>query len=352
MSIKKRPIKGISYWIIDRSFRSSEGVVERYRRVSQVQTRAAAEKEERDIIAYWERHGTILPLMKPELRPSKEPKPKPKPASAVPTWDDAVKHYRAVVAPTLKPSRRAGYEAILEGPHMTRWKGVPLKAITRHEIAKWDASLMRPGSGSTRRNHHVVLRSILKSVGPSEDGELGLLLAELPKLPKLPRVGRVAVEAPEDADVKAILNEVDDEERHPVRSAQRRSARLAFALAICAGLRAGEVRALRVRDVKGGKIVVRLARTGGVEAAPKSGHQREVPYEQAGLLAPMLKQACDGKAPEDYVCTKIDGEPWGDTGLRQALDRACKRLGITGTRYHNHDSGRGHGRIRRHGRRE
>ncbi len=332
MSIKKRPIKGISYWIIDRSFRRpSDGVIERYRRVAQVQTRASAEREERDIIAFFEAHGTIAPLVRPELRPKAEPKKVEMPKKD-PTWEDAVEHYTEIVAPTRKSQTWRGYEGILEGPHMKWWASMPLSKITRREIQRWDATLPKSGSGSTRRNQHIVLRSVLRAVGPTDDGEPGILISEMPRFPRLPKVGQVAVDAPDPDDVKALLTEVDDEKRLPVRSRQRRSARLAFALASYAGLRAGETRGLRVRDIKGGNIVVRVSRAMGIDEAPKSGHQRVIPID--GRLLPLLKRATEGKGPDDYVCTKIDGTPWGDTGLRQALERACKRLGISGGRYH------------------
>ncbi|MBL9022000.1 MAG: site-specific integrase [Myxococcales bacterium] len=338
MSVARRIIKGQKYWVIDRTFRSADGVIERYRRVAQVQTRPAAEAEERQIIDYWTAHGTIQPLVRPEQRP-KGPKRRVEASQASPegkkepTWDDAVKHFREATLPKKKPSTRLGYELLLEGPHVARWAGVKLAAINYAAVEAWDTALVKCGlRPSTRRNHHIILRTVLNSVGPTPDGKPGVYLDELPKLPPLPRVGRTVVEAASEEDVQAIINEVDDEKRYPVRSAQRRSARLAFALAVYAGLRAGETRALRVKDTKRGKIVVRLARTAGVEDAPKSGHQREIPIAEP--LAVMLKRAVEGKDEEAYVCTKIDGTPWGDSGLLQALKRACKRLGIVGSRYH------------------
>jgi len=39
--------------------------------------------------------------------------------------------------------------------------------------------------------------------------------------------------------------------------------------------------------------------------------------------------------PALALAAKIDGTPWGDSGLWQALARACKRVGISGSRYHS-----------------
>lgn len=147
--------------------------------------------------------------------------------------------------------------------------------------------------------------------------------------------GRTAVEALSAEDVAKLLGEQDDDYRRPVLSRKRRAARLAFALSAYAGLRASEVRALRRRDVvlRRKIITVRLARFDNQEAPPKSGHEREVPI--AGPLLVMLEARCENLRPNDYVAAKIDGTPWGDSGLWQALERACKRVGISGSRYHS-----------------
>jgi len=323
-------------WVIDRSFVARDGRKERFRRAAQVQNRAAAEAEERRIIDYFALHGTILPLMKPAQRPTRTPKGQKKetPKTDDPSWEDAVDHFRSVVLPTKKPSTRQGYESMLEGPHFARWRKAKLSEINYAEVTKWDTMIVKSGVGpSTRRNHHVVLRSVLKSIGPYE-GQTGLYLAELPKLPKLPRVGKTVVHAASPEDVALLLNEKEDENKLMVRARQRRAARLAFALACFAGLRASEVRALRRRDVdlKRKAITVRFARCDGQEAPPKSGHEREIPI--ADRLLVLLEPACKGLDPEDYVARKIDGTPWGDHGLIQALQRACERLGISGSRYH------------------
>lgn len=328
MAVVRRTIKGQRFWVIDRRFKRIDGTEERYRRVAKVQNRAAAEAEERRLIETWELHGTLKP--KPSPRGSTST---PKKASGK-TWDDAVKHYRDVIAPTKKPSTRVSYAQVIEGAHMIHWQGLPLEDITRVEIEKWAAALAKEGlSASSQRNHHVVLRSVVKSV-------VGLMLDEAPSFPPLPKVGRTAIEAPDPDDVEKLLNEKDDPKQPKLVNDQRRAARLAFALAAYAGLRAGEVRALRRRDVdfRRGIITVRLARTYGQEAAPKSGHEREIPITAPllKLLKPRLKAMPEN--PMAYVSMSIDrrgkDKVWGDYGFRQALRRACRRLGIEGDRYH------------------
>lgn len=340
MGIFRRKIKGKKYWVIDRTFRSKEGIDERYRRVAQVQSRAAAEIEERGVIDHWLKHGNIQGLLR-----SQKSTPKKSGEGAVGgaatgearryTWENAVEYFRRVKMPTLKPSTRRGYNGVLDGPHFVCWQGVFLDTITTAALKEWVATLAESNLGSSSRaNQIIVMRSVLTCVGPDDEGNPGVMLAALPLLPKLPKVGRVAVDAACPDDVAKLLGEVDDEQRLPVRSAQRRAARLAFALAAHAGLRASEVRALRRQDVdlRRRKIRVRLARCNGEEAPPKSGHEREIPF--TGPLEALLKARCQDLEPDDYVAVRADGEPWGDTGLLQALKRACRRLKIEGSRYH------------------
>ncbi|MCB9584583.1 MAG: site-specific integrase [Polyangiaceae bacterium] len=324
MAVVRRMIKGQKYWVIDRRFTSPTNE-ERYRRVAKVQNRSAAEAEERALIEVWQQYGTL----KPEV-PTKTPKKKVKGK----TWDDAVKHYRDVILVTKKPSTQWSYNQVLESSHMAHWLGWPLDEITKVEIEKWAATLIKEGlSASSRRNQQVMLRTVLKSV-------VGTMVDDTPVFPSLPKVGRTAVEAPDPEDVRKLLGEGDDPTQPDLVNAQRRAGRLAFALAAYAGLRAGEVRALRRRDVdlKRGIITVRLARTYGKEAPPKSGHEREIPITGPlmTLLKPRLKAMPDN--PMAYVSMSVgrDGKDqvWGDYGFRQALLRACRRLRITCDKYH------------------
>jgi integrase len=321
--VARREIKGSKYWVIDRRFYLPDGHEERFRRVSQVQTKSAAEAEERRVIDYWIANGTIKPLMVPasksELKPE-EPEAK--------TWDDAVIHFKAVTMPKKKPSTRKGYEALLTGPGLKRWAAVPLDAITTEAINVWDTDLIKTGmADSTRRNQHIILRAVLKSIGPKG----ARWLVPLPEYPTLPKVGEAPLVTVSIEDLYRLLNE--DRSKY-CQSKAVRAAQLAMAVAAYAGLRAGEVRALRRRDVdlERAIITVRLARTAGEESTPKSKHARTVPI--AAPLLERLRVCCVDLRPDDHVCVMANGEPWGDQGILSALKRACIRLGIEGSRYH------------------
>lgn len=326
MAVTRRKINGKLVWVIDRRFRGPHGV-ERYRRQAQAPGRPAAEAEERRIIAYWTEHGTILPLLHGTTAKVQGESSEAK----VPTWDDAVAYYRKHVLPAYEPSTRKGYLALLEGPHLRHWKGIPLAEITRARITEWDTKLVLTGmSASTRRNHHVILRSVLRSVGPVDE-ESGVLLDALPTFPPLPKVGRTEVEAVEPEDIRVLLG--SRPKGFHFKSWER--FQLAVALSAYAGLRASEIRALRRRDIdlKSETITVRLKRCAGEEGPPKSKHQRTIDFIAPELLR-LLMPRCDGLRPEDYVCPNGKDKPWGDSGLWQMFRRTCSALGVEGRRYH------------------
>src|SRR5262249_50707770 len=149
------------------------------------------------------------------------PAPTPEPAKPPEhTFDDAVDYYkrtRAVSA--LKPSTRHAYTEVLDRVLVPRFGKRQLAKIDVAQLAEVDACLVKDElSASSRRNVHIVLRSVLRAA--KEAG----LLAELPPFPKLPKVGRTVLKSLTRVMVDAIL------------AVASPSARLAFALAAFAGL--------------------------------------------------------------------------------------------------------------------
>lgn len=336
MTVRQRRVKGQNRWVIDRAFRCRDGSVLRYRRVAKIQSKADAFLEEARLVAHWDTHGGLPDDKRSRRRcpgPASDSSPK-KLGNA--TWEDAIEHYKTAELPRRKYTTAQGYLGVLSGPHMRYWAGRLLAEITRREIEAWDLKLIDSQlSSSTRRNHHIVLRAVLRSVGPEED-DPGVLLDQLPGFPKLPKVGQVEVDAPSAEDVTAIINEQDPPNVQTVVVRRRRAVRLAFALAAYAGLRASEVRGLKVHDVnlRRLRLTVRQARTGHVEFAPKSGHQRSIPI--AKPLALLLAEAIANRKPDDYVVVLPDGRaPTSNTWMGRHLNAACKRLDLTGARYHS-----------------
>jgi integrase len=324
MAISRRVINKKSIWVIDRRFRTATGV-ERYRRAAQVQTRQGAEAEERRLQNYFAEHGTIAPFLEPPVPTHKEEEAKTS------TWDDATTYYKKNVLSGHEPSTQKGYLTLLSGPHLSEWNGVPLAEITWASLVAWDARVASSGvSASTRRNQHVMLRSVLRSVGP-QDGEPGLLLQKLPAFPKLPKVGRTNVQVVTPEDIQQLLGARPKAFHHKTWMLFQ----LAVSLSAFAGLRACEIRALRRKDVdlEQQEVQVRLKRCVGKEGPPKSKHERTIDFI-APVLLDRLKARCGKLKPDDYVCPCSTGRPWSDNGLWSMFKRTCRALKIDGQRYH------------------
>jgi integrase len=308
MTIRKRVDRrtGLTHLVIDIRFRTADGRKLRYRKDAQLQTRSGAHAEERRLLVEFERTG--------ELRNFAPEEPEQQSTSAVYTFADVLQHMRRVHLPQLKTSTRVNYEkrvALYIEPTFNR---STLAEMTPEAFAEFAAALNADGlAPSTRRGVLITLRSLLRRA--VDAGMLGAM----PKFPKMPRVGRKCAPPMRQEDVTALLKVV------PANVA------LAFALAAYAGLRAGEVRALRWWDVdlRAGLIRVRRALSHGVESTPKSGEARPVPI-CAPLRALLEAAPKPRKDPHARVALTKHKREWGETGLTQAFARALVKAKLTG----------------------
>src|SRR5262249_21930086 len=67
------------------------------------------------------------------------------------------------------------------------------------------------------------------------------------------------------------------------------------------------------------------------EASPKSGHERLIPIAEPLFL--LLEQVKVRKQDEP-VAPAAHGKVWGESGLGQALERACNRIDLPAHRFH------------------
>jgi integrase len=317
----------VERFVIDLTLRPVGRPPQRIRRDAQIQTKAGALAEERRILQHFAEHGSIDALLAPvqEL---------PKPAKEA-TWEDAVEHFEGSALVLLKPSTRKSYKANLDGPHFSRWKGVKVTDVVS-QIREWDREIVAAGvKPSTRRNLHIVMRSVMLSVSPDpETGAPGRYLQEEPRFPALPRVPRTTLQVPRPEDIELIMSEGRNGTPKYCQAKALKRAQLAFGLAIYGGLRSGEIRALRGGDVdlRRGVITIRRAISAGEEVTTKSGHERQVPIAEP--LHELLKDRIDECGDEELVAINVDGHGWKEGGILAALTRACKRLKIERSRAH------------------
>jgi integrase len=108
----------------------------------------------------------------------------------------------------------------------------------------------------------------------------------------------------------------------------------AIALAVFAGLRMSEVRALEVQDVdlESGTIQVRRALSNDEVLTPKSGHERVVPL--APELHAILKEAMRAKLPRARIVLTSVGTTPRRTQVLSNLKALQRRHGLTERSFH------------------
>jgi integrase len=198
----------------------------------------------------------------------------------------------------------------------------PLESITTAEIESWVAK--HPGANRTRQKYIVCLTSIFR-LAQRRHG-----LAENPAgAVERPRVRRpVRIEVLHPRQVGALLSAAADEKDA-----------CAFALAALAGLRIGEILALRWRDFSFDRhtIHVRENWTREQTTTPKSGRERVVPMagELAERLLALREPGPRGRDQQLVLCT-AGGRHLGYKSLKRRYREALRAAGLPeGFRFHN-----------------
>ena len=130
---------------------------------------------------------------------------------------------------------------------------------------------------------------------------------------------------------------VSDQELRARGSEDRQDAEL-IRVAAYAGLRLGELLALRWRDVDfaGQVVTIRRALSLGVESSTKSGKIRRVPLpDQAGAALDRLSRREDFTGPDERVFCNALGRTLDGSALRRRYKRAQKAANIRPLRFHD-----------------
>lgn len=331
MAVKQVKRGGKTRLVIDILYRNLDGSRMRFRRDAEVQTKVAAQAEERRRVTLitttgspWGTADGAPPRPSSPVAP-KNPKAVDTPsvlsAPSAPSFKDVAADYLKVFAPShLKASTIHGYSTLLHTLLVPRFGDLPIDKVSASHMRELDADLVeRKARPSTRRQALSVVRSVLCRYAVEAD----LLPAPGPRFPPLPRVGNTIKEVLTPEQVQSIL------------AASPPPQRRAFMLAAYAGLRAGEVRGLRWCDVDLNRhqLVVRVSICRGVEGTPKSGHERIVP-----LVKALLDEFDSTKVrPRDApVAPDGSGKVWAEFALTKAFKRACTKAKLDkGWRLHD-----------------
>ena len=295
--VRKVKRAGKSVRVIDFFWVDRAGRRQRYRRDATVQAAAAADAEAH---ALWLRATTTGTL---DVK------------SSTPTFRVFFEGtFRALFLPRYRPSTRVRYVALAGQGSLDAFGSYKLDAIDGPAVRGFIAELL--ARGVLPRPHVNFVRTVLRAAV-----DIGVL-AEMPALPKVAKQGRKLPDAPTDADVSKLLANASG------------WLLTAIALAVFAGLRQGEVRALEVRDVDraGGRILVRRALSEGEVVAPKSGNERVIPL--APELAAVLATAMRDMLPRSRVVLTAAGLTPPRTAVLARLKALQARLGLPPRSFH------------------
>ncbi len=130
---------------------------------------------------------------------------------------------------------------------------------------------------------------------------------------------------------------VNDGERMARRAEDHQDAEV-VRVAAYAGLRQGELLALRWRDVDftGSALTIARAMSAGMESSTKSGRVRRVPLadQAAGALDRMSRRE-NFTSPDDLVFCNVFGRPLDGSALRRRYKRAQVAAGVRPLRFHD-----------------
>jgi integrase len=130
---------------------------------------------------------------------------------------------------------------------------------------------------------------------------------------------------------------VTDDERI-VQDAENQQDAAIIRVAACAGLRRGELVALRWRDVDfaGSALTIARAMSAGVESTTKSGRVRRVPLaDQAAAALDRASRRDHFTSPDDFVFCNAFGRPLDGSALRRRYRRAQVAAGVRPLRFHD-----------------
>jgi integrase len=228
-------------------------------------------------------------------------------------WLRYVEHEKARAASTVRDYTNCVNNSIV--PHFGKDK--PLSSIERDDIDEFRLVLLERVSRRTAQKTLVLLYGMLKFAkrrrwileNPADDAERVTLR----------RRTEFAVLNP--TEVLAVA-----------RCATEEGDGALFTVAAFTGLRQGELRSLRWRDVDFVNRLVHVRRSTwrGTEDTPKSGKARSVPLiDQAGQALALLSQRPHFTGPDDYVFATVKGTALDDTGMRERLYDAMDKAGVS-----------------------
>jgi integrase len=241
-------------------------------------------------------------------------------ADAAEEWLRYVEHDRKRRPSTVRDYRIAATKVLVPA-----FGNAPIDAITSAHVDAFRSLLVREGRLSARTINkylaltHGILKRAQRVYGLTANAAAG--------------VERQPARRSGDFDVLTA-----EEVEALIRAAASPNDAALLATAAYAGLRLGELRALRWRDVEFGKrlIYVRRSYVQRDESTPKSGRVRSVPMiDQVARALDELSRREWFAGDDDLVFCNDVGDHFEDSALRRRFYAARARAGLKAIRFHD-----------------
>lgn len=286
----------------------------------------------------------------------------PKRADA--TFDDAAAEWLDYVVNVkrIKPGTERGYRELLATPGPSRLRGKPkvarimhgfsgrkLDDITTAQISRFLLALDREGLAARNVNRYrQVLHAIFAYACKPDTTNLPINPVSATEKRREPGAGAIETFTPEEiAAIERMAGrgehrtkpkgKLSRETIGEMERMDRQDAAL-FTIAAFTGLRQGELRALRWRNVDfaGQRLTVEAAVSGGTITTPKSGKIRTVPIAPEVVAhLDRLSQREHFTRRDDLVFCSMDGGILNESALRRRFKMAQAAAGIRHRRFHD-----------------
>jgi integrase len=243
-----------------------------------------------------------------------------------PTFELAAERWLRFVEHDRKRKRSTvlDYGSVLRTRMIPEFGELPLDAIDHRRVESWRVALVESGLSARTVNKCLVQLSGIFSWAMEEYGLPTNPVAKVRRQPEV-RSGDFAVLAP--AEVAALARAASSEQDAAL-----------FTVAAFTGLRLGELRGLRWRDVDfaGALVHVRRGFVAGEWTTPKGKRVRSVPLvDQAAVALDRLSRRERFTGEDDLVFPGVTGEPFDDSVLRRRFAAALRAAGLPAIRFHD-----------------
>jgi integrase len=275
-------------------------------------------------------------------------------ANAYLSWLETVKgakpatlsDHRVVLAESGTPYRRG--KGTIRGPIMDALGDRPASKITTREIEAVLATVAKTASPRTVNKYRAVICAVFNY--GRRDATFALPSNPAQAADKRREKDRAALVYYSHEEVEAVARALaDGSHRDPARPAvtdgEREARRIEdhqdaelIRVAAYAGLRMGELLALRWRDVDftGHALTISRAMSAGVESSTKSGRVRRVPLpDQAAGALDRLSRRTDFTGAGELVFCNALGRPLDGSALRRRFKKARDAAKLRPLRFHD-----------------